>query len=98
MATTAYEPDTIVIEMPEDRPSRRLHAELTMQVHHDDGNWHRRTPDLSMTACGLPLARLGQALRVETYGGHQPLCRVCFTPFELAIHDQLVEEIRKQSY
>lgn len=97
MATSRsyYEPDTIIVDVPEERPSRRR-EELTMQVHHDDGAWHRRTPDLSMTACGLPLQRLGQALRVETYGGHQPLCRTCFTPFELAIHDGLIAEIRKQ--
>ncbi len=91
MATiTAYEPDTIVVDVHED-------PELTMQVHHDDGAWHRRTPDISMTACGLPLYRLGQSLRVETYAGPQPLCRTCFTPFELAIHDQLMDELRKRT-
>jgi hypothetical protein len=93
----AYDPDTVVVDLPEDRPARPLHAELTMQVHHDDGAWHRRTPDLSMTACGMPLYRLGQALRVETYAGPQPLCRTCFTPFELAIHDQLMDDQRKRN-
>lgn len=96
MATrSAYEPDTIIVDVHEDRSSQRpLHAELTMQVHHDDGSWHRRTPDISTTACGKPLVRLGQALRVETYAG--PLCRECFTPYELAINEQLREAERKQ--
>ncbi len=96
MATTAYEPDTVIVDV-EERPSapRRPTAELTMQVHHDDGRWHRRTPDLSMTACGKPLFRLGQMLRHETYAGE--ICGECFTPFELAINAQLLAAERAET-
>ena len=62
-------------------------TETTLQVHGDSGVWHRRTHDVSRTACGDPLYRLGQTLRPDSYLG--PLCRICFTPYELAISAEL---------
>jgi hypothetical protein len=82
MAEAAYEPDTIVVDVedPAHQPRRRPSSELTMQVRHDDGKWHRRMPDLSETACGLPLYRLGQQLRIESLA--ENLCEECFTKRE----------------
>ena len=58
-----------------------------MQVRHDDSRWHRRTPDLMWTACGLPLYRLGQSLRHDSHEG--PLCMSCFTKFEHSLSAEL---------
>lgn len=69
---------------------RTASEDLAMQVHYDDGYWHRRTRNIEMTACGMPLYRLGQTLRMESYEG--PLCRICFTPFELALSAELAKE------
>ncbi len=61
--------------------------EEALQVHHDDGRWHRRTPDIQYTACGKPIYRLGQNLRHDSYQG--PICDQCFTPFEMSISEAI---------
>jgi hypothetical protein len=72
-----YQPDTVVID-PED----------DMQIHGDDGYWHRLTWDLGRQACGPVVDdRLRQARRssrspeAQRYDGS--LCPLCFTPFEI---------------
>jgi len=81
----SYESDTLVVDVDE-RPARprARTEELTMQVHHE-GDWHRRTPDLATTACGLPVHSQFAPVRREEL--RHPLCRTCFTPFELAKAD-----------
>lgn len=54
--------------------------ELTMQVL-AFGCWHRRTPDLLTTACGVPFHSQFSPLRREELT--EPLCRECFTTFEI---------------
>ncbi len=55
-----------------------------MQVY-VEGGWHRRTPDLAMTACGEHKIHSAFCpVRVESYEGD--ICTVCFTPHELAIN------------
>lgn len=93
-ALARYEPDTVVVDV--ERPttrtkptSPRAHPEeLTMQVL-ADGAWHRRTPDLKTTACGMPLHSQFSPVRREEL--RHPLSRACgcFTSFELARADQL---------
>ncbi len=63
--------------------------ELTMQVLHD-GAWHRRTPDLSSTACGDPLHSQYSPLRRETLDGASDgaLCDRCHTEFELNKYEE----------
>lgn len=58
--------------------------ELTMQVL-VLGQWHRRTPDLAETACGVPVRLVETPPRREvlTYQGGD-LCETCFTPHERA--------------
>lgn len=79
---------SVVIEDPHLLPQ----DDLTVQIHHDDGHWHRRAIGGERTGCGDPLARnlggpgfVGNGLRNETYLAHEgPLCRRgCFSPWEL---------------
>ncbi len=44
------------------------------------GLWHRRTPDLAHTACGVPFHAEFTPIRRETLYGN--LCGVCFTDYE----------------
>ncbi len=84
--------------------------DLTVQVHHDDGHWHRRAIGGLSTGCGKTLSRPnggpglgGNAQRFETYLAHEgPLCTDgCFSPWELeeskrlTADHQLVEERRQ---
>jgi hypothetical protein len=65
----------VVYDRPQD--------DLTVQVHLDDGYWHRRAIKGERTACGTVIPR-GTALllRHEVYEGH--VCRRgCFSPWEL---------------
>ncbi len=85
--------ETIILDDPDaDRPTiaigRVATVELTMQVH-VFGEWHRRTPDLRETACGVPIRPGEEILRREilTEDGAPGwpaglLCRVCFTAHE----------------
>lgn len=57
-------------------------SELTMQVA-VLGRWHRRTPDLSATACGILYhSQFAPTRREELCGA---LCSDCFTKFELSL-------------
>lgn len=61
--------------------------EPQMHVRGDDGAWHRRAIGHATTACGKPIARLGQQLRHETYSGC--LCdEGCFSNYELDLADR----------
>lgn len=77
--------DTLVIDDPGvSRPvvvRTRADGALTMQVM-TLGEWHRRTPDLSHTACGVPIPTQYSPLRREALT--EPLCSECFTKFELS--------------
>ena len=57
----------------------RTDGALTMQVL-TMGVWHRRTPDLSHTACGVPIQTQFSPLRREELS--DPLCPECFTTYE----------------
>lgn len=83
MATLAYDRDTEVVDVQES-PRRVQTEELTMQVLHS-GAWHRRLPDLSATSCGARYHSQFAPVRREEL--KHPLCRGCFTPFELARAD-----------
>jgi hypothetical protein len=60
-------------------------GELTMHVSHD-GQWHRRLPDLSGTACGETYHAQFSPLRRECL--QHPLCRLCFTRVEIDRADE----------
>lgn len=47
------------------------------------GQWHRRLPDLSATACGVPFNSQFTAPRREELTGE--LCGECFTEHELEL-------------
>lgn len=85
-AATAF--DTIVVDDPDEPATvpviaRVTTAELTMQIQ-VLGQWHRRTPDLAETACGVPVRLVETPTRREQLtcadGG---LCGTCFTPHEI---------------
>lgn len=82
----AYAPDVLVVDVEESLPISRPRTQtedLTLQVHADDGRWHRRAVGVGgrFTACGETIA-LGSAIRHEEYS--EPLCdQGCFTTFEL---------------
>jgi DNA-binding IclR family transcriptional regulator len=81
--------DTLVVDDPDERTTRRRsQTELTMQVL-SHGAWHRRTPDLATTACGHPFNAQFSPVRRESHIG--PLCSVCFTPYELAQSERLAK-------
>ncbi len=61
----------------------RHDEEVVMQVHTDDGRWHRTLPDGTETACGLKFDHLRSAYRREELVGN--LCDVCFTVREIDI-------------
>lgn len=85
-ALKRYDPDYSepAAEMPV-RSRTSTDGALTMQVL-TDGAYHRRTPNLSHTACGLVIQTQYSPLRREELAGM--LCRSCFTAFELAIADK----------
>jgi hypothetical protein len=94
----AYAPDTVVVDVEEPpavaRP-RTTTEDLTMQVHHSDGSWHRRAAvggGHRFTGCGEQTA-VGSPIRHEEYGG--PLCQKgCFTAFELELGRKADKEAR----
>lgn len=83
----AYEADTIVLDLNDEQPE-----DMTMHVY-VDGEWHRRFQNRSVTSCGTPYHSQFGALRRESLDG--PLCRTCFTPFELADSERLKEEAER---
>lgn len=97
MHDVAYAFDKVVADDPDDPGSiapsvevaqvargRVPTAELTMQVL-TEGFWHRRTPDLTETACGLPLRMVTTPPRREELTlRHGKLCELCFTEHERA--------------
>jgi hypothetical protein len=91
----AHSFDTYVVDVDDldEQPSiavgRVSTAELTMQVA-VMGVWHRRTPDLSSTACGILYHSQYAPTRREELC--TPLCRECFTQFELTIANARAEK------
>ncbi len=81
-----YEFDTVIVD---DQGSSAVSDGVT--VHHIliGSIWHRRTPDLATTACGLPFHSAYSPLRRESLVG--PICPVCFTPYELAQSERLLK-------
>ena len=80
MRDAALPKDTHVIDDPDEPAVGRVSTgELTMQVRLD-GEWHRRLPTLSHTACALEIAGQFNDLRPEALT--EPLCAICFTAFE----------------
>jgi hypothetical protein len=67
--------------------SRRATKEVIVHVI-VDGLWHRRSPGLGTTACGLPFHSQFSKVRPEQLV--HPLSRdcQCFTRFELALADE----------
>lgn len=83
-ALAYYEADTHVVDEPSPiaRPRTVTDGAMTMQVLLD-GEHHRRTPDLAMTACEKPIPSQFSPLRRETLTNRDgKLCAVCFTPYE----------------
>ncbi len=77
------DPDASSQPMPAIAIGRVPTAELTMQVQ-VEGEWHRRTPDLRETACGLPiLGEFHRPRREELTMVGVPLCDRCHTPHEI---------------
>ncbi len=76
----SYDPDVVVVDVVGPRP-RTITSELTMQIL-TMGAWHRRTPDLAFTSCGLAYHAQFAPVRRESHAG--PLCTICFTDFEIA--------------
>lgn len=58
---------------------------------HVDGAWHKPFLRRLMTACGIPYHSARTALEHESLR-LRPLCRNCFTIFELAEAERLHEE------
>ncbi len=78
--------ETYVVDDP-DAPavvprSRAITEELIVHVQ-VQGMWHRRTPTLAETSCGISYHGQFSALRRQELVGR--LCPVCFTKHELAI-------------
>lgn len=57
-----------------------------------NGLWHRRSPGLGTTACGLPIQTQFSPVRPEQLV--HPLSRECrcFTPYELALADDRAKQ------
>ncbi len=93
MYDVAQSLETIVWDDPDDQTTtpiaigRVSTGDLTVQVF-VLAQWHRRTPDLGETACGVPIPR-GSAIRRESLTERavddRPkgrLCCECFTAYE----------------
>ena len=78
--------DTLVVDDPDEQPSparaRVSTEDLVAQVN-VMGKWHRRTPDLGATACGILYHSQFAPTRREELCN--PLCDMCFTPYELSL-------------
>lgn len=90
-AAHKYEPNTIVWDLDEQSTQpiaigRASTEDLVAQVN-VMGKWHRRTPDLKETACGVPYHSQFAPTRREELCN--PLCNDCFTA-----HEQSIANIR----
>jgi hypothetical protein len=85
--------ETLVVDDPDAATAaaigRVTTAELTMQIL-VLGQWHRRTPDLAETSCGVPVRMVETPMRREVLTfratqGQPPgdLCPECFTGHEI---------------
>lgn len=87
---TADTIDTLVIDDPDatgELDEERMHVLI-------EGFYHRRTPSLAHSACGIPIATMTAPLRRIERLEH-PLCRRgCFSAFELAIADEVERRAR----
>jgi len=83
-----------VVDVPWDEPDpeRKPYEPLTVgRVSTEDlvaqvnvlGKWHRRTPDMSATSCGILYHSQFAPTRREELCN--PLCDACFTPYELSL-------------
>lgn len=82
-AAHRYDPDTIVVDVDDGPSFGRVSTEdLTMQIL-VMGKWHRRTPDLKTTACGVPFHSQFSPTRREELCN--PLCGDCFTDYEKSV-------------
>jgi hypothetical protein len=99
MAAVSYDPDTLVIEVPEERTSsrrttRRIGTEVDVHVL-VEGHWHKRTPDHALTSCGA------HRLHSQFHSVRHPvllgrLCEQCFTAFERGIAESAnADELKK---
>jgi hypothetical protein len=81
-----YARDTYIVDLGDiddaPRAPRATTEELTMHVN-VLGIWHRRTPDLGATACGILYHSQYSPTRREDLTGD--LCADCFTGYELAL-------------
>lgn len=88
----AVEQDTIVVDADGWRlPSRTNVEEEAVRYPYVEGKWHKPFLRRLMTACGIPYhsqftKQEHESLRLR------PLCRNCFTIFELAEAERLHEE------
>lgn len=75
--------ETLVVDDP-DSPAALVDDEEEVMRHvHVLGLWHRRTPDLRTTACGVPFNGERALTRAaELFKAHL-MCRDCFTPYEI---------------
>lgn len=81
-AAHGYSPDAYVVDADDRSPTRSRTATEELTVHVQViGTWHRRTPDIASTACGIQYHGQFGALRREELVGR--LCGDCFTPFEM---------------
>lgn len=104
---TAYDPDTLVDDpndwerprpTPAPAPATLPPEDLTVQVHGDDGAWHRRAIGGQSSACGAHVffGRFQHALRHESYEGH--ICREgCFSDYELA-ESERVNDLKRAEF
>jgi hypothetical protein len=85
MATPAYKPDTLVVDVP--APTRRRQiTEVDVHVL-VEGRWHKRVPDHSFTSCGKhKIHSEFHQLRHPALIGR--LCDECFTEHERAEADR----------
>lgn len=78
----AYEADTVIVDVDDIAVPRVRTEDLVAQIL-VMGRWHRRTPDLKTTACGVPFHSQFAPTRREELCN--PLCGSCFTAHELSI-------------
>jgi hypothetical protein len=82
MFDTAIARDTFIVDDP-DEPQSQLEEEDVHRIV--NGERHKMTPDQETTSCGTSWNLAFDPPRpANTWKEGDPLCSVCFTPFELA--------------